>query len=63
MAFYRQQYSAVEKKKLDKEAILNDQLEQKRELEKELAAKEEQLHEMSPAQVAKVSVFIDSARC
>lgn len=48
LAFYRQQYNAVQRKKGEKETSLKDLLDEKRELNKEHEGKEAQLAEMLP---------------
>lgn len=57
MAFYRQQHNALEKKKKEKESSLNELLEEKRELERDLQAKEDALDEQNPARVA-IALFL-----
>jgi hypothetical protein len=51
LAFYRQQYNGVAKKKNEKENTLKDLISERRELEKEMNAKQSQLDEVSPAKV------------
>ncbi len=53
LAFYRQQYNAVARKKADKENTLKDLMSERRELERELNAKVQQLDEINPGRLLK----------
>ncbi len=47
LAFYRQQFNAVDKKRAEKEVTLRDLVDEKRELLRELQLKEEKLNELT----------------
>ncbi|PRP83233.1 intraflagellar transport protein [Planoprotostelium fungivorum] len=51
LAFYRQQYNAVDKKKKEKEQALHDLYEERKELQNEYAEKENKLEQLNPGKI------------